>query len=771
MAALESVSGEEAMADLNPSLDGESWAATDDGGLETNQLTSAEKVALADSAKALAVWEYQWQSDKVVIDLSVPWQSKIISVRDEEAISQSSKQINYNNQTKNLYFCDRHKKDFQWPSLLAQHKNIFCAIQMTDQRIEIKNLHICDQCGKEYQWLSQLVQHQLLHFGGEADRQDQLHLESRNPSPLVPVPILLQENNTCASSWITFQQMLRDYNTHAKRLYLGHHSGKDFCRSAALVLHNWYIFSRRELAGQSQSKLNQSNPLSLVPQMTENLFADSCETSNLNSMLMSLYTGKQHIFDQWGRWFHCLCAQQQLEHLEWKANRDELFHLRAYNPKNSMPILLQAEKTFSENSKIFIEQKNYAKNLYICSSDRKDFQCHCLLARHCPHVPLGEKADTQDQFNTEASSLSQLQVEIKVIRPSRLQSNQTTNQGSHVKSLGMCEECGKDFRWPSALARHQVVHSGKTGRKQCPSKIDGQNGLLTGLIPSLMEFDQPSHLKTNQWTEKNKSYGCSCCRKSFQYPSDLARHERTHSRNKSVRGKCTKLSTYYTCGHCGKSFQYSSSLARHERIHSRKKLMQGKCAKFNKSYTCGQCGKSFQWPSDLARHEHTHSRNKSVKGRCTKLNTYYTCGHCGKSFQYPSGLARHERTHSRKKLMRGECAKLVKSCICDQCGKSFQWPSDLARHERTHFREMSHRDKCMKLQKLYVCTQCRKNFQQLSLLAQHKCTHSREILAKSKCTKFKKSHICGECGRGFQWPSDLARHERIHSKVQGGQPH
>ncbi|XP_026540010.1 zinc finger protein 729-like isoform X1 [Notechis scutatus] len=795
MTALESAFGEEAMAEINHSLDRENLAATecsefqfnancltgegqlcilephiteiiDNEGLAIDQLTTAEKVALENSAKTEAVWEYPWQSDKVVTNLSVPHHDKNTSVKDEEANSQSSKPINYHhNQTKNLYFCDRPKKDFQQPSLFAQHKNVFCAskmpvqseqleicnslvpdlnrqtkncliigdqcgennqslshlsqyyknvlpnensawqhqsfqseagsliseacyrstlvpvplkaeniieyvdeavgpnaIQVTDQRTETKNLHICDQCGKEYQWLSELIRHQLLFFGGEADRQSQLNLEDRNPSHLASVPIPFQENGMCATSWETFQQKSRDHNTPAKMQYFCHQNGKDFCKSSVL---KWHTLPREKLT--KQSKINKSSTLSFVPHVRGNMFADSCETSNLNSMRTSPYTGKQHN-DQCGRCSHSLCAQQHLDNLELKADRDELFHLGAFSPKSSVPISLQADKTFSENSKILTEQKDSAKNLYTCNCDRNNCQCHCLLAKHHLHVALGGETDTQDQFKIQTGSLSQFQMESKVTESSETvkpQSNLTTNQGSDIKSPRICKECGKDFRWSSALARHQVVHSGKASKKQCPSKVDYQNDLS----PGPMDFDQPSHLKTNQLTEKNKPYTCGHCGKSFKWPSDLTRHKQVHSRKKLMRSKGIKPNKSYISDQGGKHFYCPSHLAQHKHTHSRSKLMRGTKLK---SYICGHCGKNYHWPSQLARHEQTHFRTKLMKDKCTKLKKSYICDQCGKGFMYPSDLAQHECTHSRKKLLRGKCIKLKKSHIYNQCGKGFQ---------------------------------------------------------------------------------------------------
>ncbi|XP_070582836.1 tubulin polymerization-promoting protein family member 2 isoform X2 [Erythrolamprus reginae] len=675
MAALESAFGEEVMADINLSLDRENLTATEysefqfnansstgqsqlcilephiteivDNDLAIGQLTTAENVALEDSVNTEAVWEYPWQSDKVVANLSGPHQDENISVKDEEANSQSSKQINYHDiQNKNLYFCDR-LKDFQQPPVFAQHNNVFCAskVPMQSKQLNWKQLQICN--------------------------------------PLVP-----------------------DQNSQTKNCLIDDQCGENN-QSISHLSHDKNALPNENSAGQHQNSQSETSSLiseacyrsKLVPALlqAENMIENVDEAVDPNSRQVTnqrTETKNLHICDQCGKEYQWLSEliQHQLLFFGREADRQCQLHMDGGNPNHLAP----APIPFQENSKIPIEQKNYAKNLYNFNTDQNDFQCHHLLMKYPLPVPLGGKADTQNQFKIQAGSLSQFQMESKVIESSetlKLWSNLTTNQSFHINSLRIYKECGKDFQWSSALAQYKVVHSEKVSGKQCLSKVDDHNDSSLGL----MDFDQPPHLKINQLTEKNKPYAC---------------------------------------GHCGKNFKWPSDLARHKHIHCRKKLMTGKGTKSNKSYICSQCGKNFQWP-EVAQHKCTHSRKKLLRGKGTKLNKYYTRSQCRKNFQSLSQLAQHKHTNSRNKLVKGRYSRLIKACICDQCGKGFKWPSDLARHKRTHSRKRILRDKGIKLSKYYTCNQCRKSFQLPSDLARHEQIHARSRLVTGTKSKLK----------------------------------
>ena len=83
--------------------------------------------------------------------------------------------------------------------------------------------------------------------------------------------------------------------------------------------------------------------------------------------------------------------------------------------------------------------------------------------------------------------------------------------------------------------------------------------------------------------KRTQQHECDVCEKMFAKPSDLARHMRTHTKEKP-----------YECDVCEKRFTRAEGLQKHMRIHTNEK-----------PYECDMCEKRFRESSALKRHVRT----------------------------------------------------------------------------------------------------------------------------------------------------------------------
>lgn len=173
---------------------------------------------------------------------------------------------------------------------------------------------------------------------------------------------------------------------------------------------------------------------------------------------------------------------------------------------------------------------------------------------------------------------------------------------------GVCDICGKWFRFKCNAVRHREIH-----------------------------FEE-------------KRFDCNICQMKFRHSSSLKRHMISHQQ---------KSENMYVCEQCGRSFKMRQTLLQHHRVHVKQPFLKceycprefrtykgkkyhilkdhiDKAGDFSfKSYICGHCGKPSSSKNEYEDHLKNHDESRT-----------HVCSICGTRWETVAQLKAHKKKHN-----------------------------------------------------------------------------------------------------------------------------
>jgi len=159
-----------------------------------------------------------------------------------------------------------------------------------------------------------------------------------------------------------------------------------------------------------------------------------------------------------------------------------------------------------------------------------------------------------------------------------------------------CNKCAKIFKYESNSNRHSCVHSIQSNRSS-HFEINSRNHLgkkqykcdeceKEFFWPSYLIIHKRSHTKDQP---SKTPYSCDQCGKEFFWRSHLTFHKRSHPRERP-----------FSCDLCEQKCASLASLKIHKRKHTGER-----------PYSCDKCGKRFAQQSNLTYHSRVHKNQNN----------------------------------------------------------------------------------------------------------------------------------------------------------------
>jgi len=384
-----------------------------------------------------------------------------------------------------------------------------------------------------------------------------------------------------------------------------------------------------------------------------------CHKGFENEWLLQRHVKYRH--DPPKQWFKCDACDRQFR-FQSELKRHSVVHGSVEDSKDTSYVCEVCGRGFPERLRLIGHMHTHdQKCTFECRYCRKMFGSTEARADHEKvHVDAGEEMLNPDPSTGSANDSFVCFVCGKVFTTFRSLKRHVRYTHDPPKQWYKCDRCDKQYRFPSYLKAHSLVHASRDARPHVCSVCS--QGFVHRY--SLLE-----HMRCHTG---ERPYACRVCEKTFAQIGTRNTHEMVHN---SVFP--------HICSECGLRFK----LRGHLTIHTIRKHQD------SRPHACLTCGKRFKMAFSLKLH---HRRAHSTE--CP-----YVCEECPSQFKDMHGLKRHiNAVHLG-----------LKPWHCKVCSKAFTVPENLRTHMRVHTGERP-----------YVCDVCGMRFAHSGTHKSHLRTHS-----------------------------------------------
>lgn len=319
------------------------------------------------------------------------------------------------------------------------------------------------------------------------------------------------------------------------------------------------------------------------------------------------------------------------------------------------------DRGFSEGLALIGHMRSHAQNCTIaCRYCRQTFEETVARAEHeNMHAAAGEQMLRSDPSAISVNDSFECYVCGKRFAAFRSLKRHVRYTHDPPKQWYKCDKCDKQYRFPSHLKAHLLVHVSYDARPHVCSVCS------QGFV---QRYALLEHMRSHTG---ERPFACRVCDKTFAQVGTRNTHEMIH--NNVFRHVCSECgmqfklrghltihmirkhqdSRPHACSTCGKRFKMAFSMkVHHRRAHTN-----------NFPYVCAECPRQFKDLHDLKRH---------VNAVHLGLKPWH-CSVCNKAFTVQENLRTHMRVHTGEKPF-----------VCDVCGMRFAHSGTHKSHLRTH---------------------------------------------------------------------------------------